>query len=666
MTTNRVLRGAPVGFGLSAALALLAGCATGEVPEPPGDPALRVEWPAYGGDPGAQRYSPLEVISAANVDSLQPAWEWRTGESPVTNRSRGGRIDPFTFQATPIMLGDTLYLSTPFNRVVALDANSGRELWAFDPGAAKWGPIGGDYNGFVHRGVAVWSGVAERRVFMNSRWRLLALDAKSGRPIRSFGKDGEVDLTAGLRWPVERTDYGNTSPPVIWHNLVIVGNSVADWRSYDRDPPGDVQAFDVESGKPVWRFETVPRSGDPGSETWEDGANERVGHTNVWAPFTVDTARGLLYLPVSAPSNDWYGGRRKGDGLFAESIVCLDAATGKRVWHYQLVHHGLWDYDPPASPLLATIVVDGRSIDAVAMPGKTGFLYVFDRVTGRPVWPIEERPVPASDVPGERTAPTQPIPTRPGAFVRQGIGDSDLVDFTPELLAMARAAVRPYRMGPLFTPPSLQGTVLLPGWIGGAGWGGGAFDPASGLLYVKGSNKAILARIVPRGNADPALALDFRLDSTQSPEEPLRLSLPNNDGSGESETIPLVKPPYGTLTAFDLNRGSIRWQITLGDTPNVRFHPQLRSLNLPPLGVAGAPGPLVTKSGLVFLSGGGKVFYAIDGSTGEVKWSWPLEEAGYSNPMTYRTARGRQFIVLATGRGRDAVLRAFALPPGMK
>jgi quinoprotein glucose dehydrogenase len=640
------------------------------------DAAQRVEWPSYGGDPGAQRYSTLETITAANVSALRPAWFWRTGERWRASTEMGDATMPFRFEATPVMLGDTLYFSTPYNRAIALDANTGRKIWDFDPGAVHAGPIGGNEYGFVHRGVAVWTpgdrrsevggrGVPTgRRVFLNSRARLFALDAGNGRPIASFGDSGSIDLTRDLRWKVDPLHYGNTSPPVVWRDLVIVGSSVHDRIIYERDPPGDVQAFDAITGARAWKWESIPRTGEPGSETWENGSNERTGHANVWAPFSVDTARGLIYLPVSTPSNDWYGGRRKGSGLYGESLVCIDARTGKRVWHYQLVHHGLWDYDPPSAPMLMTLTVDGRQIDAVALAGKTGFVYVFDRVTGIPVWPIEERAVAASDVPGEVASPTQPFPTRPAPFVRQGISDSDLVDFTPALRDSARAVVRAYRLGPLFTPPSLQGTVVSPGWLGGAGWGGGAFDPVTNTLYVKGSNRPSVARLIPSRGADSA---GYIVDTLVSPTHLVSVRLAQRKGifrRVEYTDMPAVRPPYGTLTAIDLNSGEHRWQVTLGDMPAVRNHPALRALKLPPLGVIGVPGPLVTRSGLLFISGGGDVLYALDARTGATLWNWDLGRAGYSNPMTYRTAEGRQFVVIAAGADDDARLIAFALPRG--
>ena len=561
------------------------------------------------------------------------------------------------------MLGDQLFLTTPMNRVIALDANSGRQLWAYDPDVAQMGDLPSDRAVLVHRGVAVWSGDEGRRIFLSTRWKLIALDAATGLKVASFGDNGEVDLTRDLRWPVDRAHVHNTAPPAIFDNLVIVGSSISDILTYKRDPPGDVQAFDVRTGRRVWRWEPVPSDGDPGSETWEDGSARVTGQANVWTTFTVDAQRGLMYLPVSAASNDGYGGARKGDNLFSESLVCLDARTGRRVWHFQLVHHGLWDYDPAAAPTLVTITVAKQPVDAVALPGKTGFLYVFDRVTGRPIWPIEERPVGVSDVPNERAAATQPIPSWPRPFARQGFSMDDVVDFTPELRSMAVEKLRPFRLGPLFTPPSREGTLTLPGQIGGSGWGGGSFDPESGLFFVKATNRPALSRLVrPQHSLAQA---EWVLDDQSGGYRALDLTFPTRTGLlswfADYPRIPINRPPYGTLTAIDLNTGEHRWQVTLGDTPHIRFHPRLRHLNLPPLGVAGASGGVVTKGGLFFISGGGRVLYAMDVLTGRELWQYDLGSESVANPMTYRTASGRQFVVVAVGSGSYAKLMAFAL-----
>ncbi|MGH7501751.1 MAG: PQQ-binding-like beta-propeller repeat protein, partial [Longimicrobiales bacterium] len=617
-------------------------------------------WAVWGGDAAATKYSPLRQLDRMNVNRLELAWEWRPGEEPIADTDSTRAARPGNFQATPLAMGDTLYLSTPFNRVVALDAATGRELWRYDTGAWRAGqPSNG--TGFVHRGVATWTDGTERRIFMNSRWRLIALDARSGRPVPSFGSNGEVDLAADLIWDVNRLHYTNTSPVLVVGDLVIVGNGVGDRLTYRNDPPGDVQAFDVRTGKRVWRFNPIPQPGEFGHETWEDGSWAYTGHTNVWAPMSADLERGLIYLPVSTPSNDFYGGARKGDNLFAESLVCLDARTGQRVWHYQIVHHGVWDYDPATAPVLGTVRVNGRARDIVVQLTKQGFAFVFDRVTGEPIWPIEERPVPPSDVPGERLSPTQPFPSKPAPFSRQGFSIDDVIDFTPELKTFAQEILKQYRTGDLYTPPSLEGTVLMPGVIGGAGWGGGAFDPETGVLYVKASNSPGLIRLtqLPRSDTidaeysfDRGLSLGFR-DATPPPGVTLAAS---------PEGLPLGKPPYGTVTAIDLNSGEHRWQVPVGDTPRLREHPLLRDLGLPPLGVSGSPGPLVTAGGLVFLTGGGEDLIALDKSNGLILWQANLGANGYANPMTYATADGRQFVVIASGSGDDAVLKAFALP----
>ncbi|MES2178276.1 MAG: pyrroloquinoline quinone-dependent dehydrogenase [Gemmatimonadota bacterium] len=618
--------------------------------------AARVgEWPVYGGDAGATKYSALTQINRANVATLEMAWRWRVGEVPIRNTDSTKAARPGNFQVTPLMIGDTLFFSTSYNRVVAMDAVTGTPFWIYDPGAYKAGqPSNG--TGLVHRGVAAWSDGKERRIFMNSRWNLIALDASTGKPIRSFGDTGVVDLVAGLRRPVNRIHYTNTSPPVVFKNLVIVGNGVGDRLVYKSDPPGDVQAFDVHTGKRVWIFHTIPDSSEVGVDTWEHGSWRTAGHTNVWAPFSLDEKRGLVYLPVSTPSNDWYGGDRLGNNLYGESIVCLDANTGKRKWHYQLVHHGLWDYDPPAPPVLGTIRVNGKTIDAVAVATKMGFLFVFDRVTGKPVWPIVERPVPASDVPGERVSPTQPIPTKPAAFARQGFTDNDVVDFTPEIKSRALEVVHRYKTGPMFTPPSMQGTVVMPGAIGGSGWGGGAFDPETGIIYIKASNSPALYTIFKTTAPSDTVDANYMVDL---PRSSLGVRI---DASANAE-IPVVKPPYGTLTAIDLHTGAQQWQVPLGDSPEIRRHPALKDVPLPPLlGVSGAPGTIVTKGGLLFVSGGGSVLYAIDKANGRTLWSADLGRRAYSVPMTYRTRDGRQYVVIATGAGADAELVAYSLP----
>jgi quinoprotein glucose dehydrogenase len=594
------------------------------------------EWPYPAGDPGGMHYSSATTINASNVAELKVAWTWKTEEEP-----KNGAV-PGTFETSPVMINDVLYLSTPYNRVVALDANTGEKIWDYDPHAYEAGqPPNG--TGFVHRGIATWSDGRQRRVFINSRWRLLSIDGETGKPVSSFGENGEVDLTKDLLWPVNKLHYTNTSPPLVYRNLVILGNGVADRLVYKKDPPGDIQAFDVRTGKRVWRFNPIPQKGEFGNETWEGGGETYTGHTNAWAPMTIDERRGLLYIPLGTPSNDYYGGARPGNGLFGETLVCLDANTGKRVWHFQAVHHGLWDYDLASPPTLGTVHINGKPVDIVAAGGKTGFLYVFDRVTGKPIWPIEERPVPQSDVPGEKSSATQPFPTKPAPFAKQGITEDDVVDFTPELKAAALAQLQKYRSGPIFTPPSLEGSIVVPGSIGGSNFGGGAFDPETGIIYIKATNAANLARL-----AKP--------QPGQAEAEYWQTGSANIAVNG----IPLLKPPYGTLTAINLNTGDHVWQVPIGDTPNVRNNPALKGISLPEkLGTAGAPGSIVTRGGLVFSTGGDSKLYAIDKRNGKLLWEGDLQQRSNATPITYQTRSGKQFVVIATGAGSTSTLYAF-------
>jgi quinoprotein glucose dehydrogenase len=397
----------------------------------------------------------------------------------------------------------------------------------------------------------------------------------------------------------------------------------------------------------------IPQSAnDPGAETWENESWRRNGHANVWAPMALDEQRGLIYLPTSTPTSDYYGGGRPGANLFAESLVCLDAATGQMKWHFQTVHHGLWDWDLPTQPNLVTLTVGGRRIDAVAQVTKRGDTFVFDRVTGAPVWPIEERPVPTdTDVPGEKPYATQPFPTRPRPFVDQGVTLEDANNLTPEIRKLAQDEMRKFRIGPIFTPPSLQGTLQRPSQGGGANWGGAAFDPETGYLIVRANNAVGVNRVAKNDGSDPLVGVDFshvfagRTSAT----------LPGG--------LPLVSPPYAVLAAIDLNRGEIVWKVPLGDNAAVRNHPLLKGVALPDrLGSSGnSGGAMVTRSGLVFIGGGDGYFYAFETKTGKEVWREKIPYAGTANPMTYRTQSGKQFIVMATGTGEENALLAFSV-----
>lgn len=605
-----------------------------------------VDWPAYGGAQGAPNYSTLRDINTGNVTQLRLAWQWQTGETPLKEFG----TSPGMFQTTPIVIDGVMYLSTPYNRVVALDPATGRQLWSYDPRPYVDGqPPNG--TGFVHRGVAAWRDPASRalHIVIASRYRLIKLDARSGKPVAGFGHEGVVNLLEGLQWPVNPRHFTNTSPPLVYRNLIIVGNGVADRLIYRRDPPGDVRAYDARTGRRVWSFHTVPRAREFGADTWGNQSNKFTGHTNVWAPMSIDARRGLLYLPVGTPSNDFYGGNRPGANLFADSIVCLDANTGRRRWHRQLVHHGLWDYDSPAAPALVQIRRSGRTIDAVVQLTKQGFVFAFDRVTGEPLWPIEERAVPPSDVPGEQASPTQPAPAGLPVLAPQGVTLEDATDLTPELHAEAVAVLKRLRIGGLFTPPSTQGTLIRPGLLGGADWGGGAFDPDTGILYVKVNN-------------DPALVYPDITDAQGNVPD-----VGPNDTGDETvflhHRIPLLKPPYAFLDALDLNAARMHWQVPFGDNEAVRNHPALKDAKLPAaLGAVGTAGAIVTRGGLVFVGGGDAAFHALDKRSGADLWRYSTGGAKTNGtPMTYRSG-GRQFVVIAVGGpGPGAALLAFAL-----
>src|SRR5215475_9699979 len=432
----------------------------------------------------AARYSPLTQIDSTNAKNRRVVWRWKSPDHAI--KDGNSKVGPTRFnESTPLKIGDTLYTSTSLSQVAAIEAATCETKWVFDPKVYENG-LGIPANvGWLHRGVAYWhSGDDERIVILTAFAYMIALDAKTGKPVSTFGANGWIDLTQGLRRPVERAYYTMTSPPVIVRDVIVVGSSVMDWWRYRPSPPGDVRGFDVRTGKQLWTFHTVPQPDELGVETWQNDSWKETGNTNVWAPMSVDEELGYVYLPVSTPTNDYYGGHRPGDGLYGDSLVCIEAATGRKIWHYQLVRHGLWDYDPPAAPNLIDITVNGRHIKAVAQVTKQAFVYVFDRVSGQPVWPIEDRPVPGSSVPGEVAARTQPFPTRPAPIDIQGVRADDLIDLTPELRQEALEIVAKYDYGPLFTPPSLRGTIQLPGVTGGANWSGAAIDPETGTLYV--------------------------------------------------------------------------------------------------------------------------------------------------------------------------------------
>ncbi len=629
-------------------LALLAvGCSVSCIGSPPASESAPGDWTHYGGEAGSTRWSSLSQIDATTVQQVGIAWTWDSIDNAIL--AEGPAVRSLGFQVTPLAIAGVLYLSTSLSRVVALDGATGETLWVFDPEAYRQGRP--PNWGFVHRGVAYWRrGDRSRIVHAAGNGRLYSIDAATGIVDPSFGDGGSVDLRDGLARLSASGQLGNSSPPVVWRDVVIVGSSIPDGARTTSMPPGQVRAYDVESGERLWTFDLVPPPGTPGSETWEDGASAVAGSANAWAPMSVDTERGMVYFGTGTPTNDFYGGHRLGDNRYAESIVCLRAADGVLLWSFQTVHHGLWDYDLPAAPILAELEIEGREgegrIPVLIQLTKQGFTFVFNRRTGEPVWPIEERAVPASEVPGERAAETQPFPTRPPPFERQGVSVDDLIDFTPALRAEALRIVERYRLGPLFTPPIVRdevvgklGTLQLPGTSGGANWGGGAVDPESGRLYVPSIASPIVVGLVP----PDAARSDFRY---------LRPGLERAEGP---DGLPLLAPPYGQVTAIDLRRGEMAWQVARGDGP--REHPRLRQLDLPPLGQVGRAGPLLTPT-LLFVAdgtsqtnsagrwGGSRALRAYDPKTGVVVWSFDLPAQASGVPMTY-LAGGRQFLAIA-------------------
>ncbi len=610
------------------------------------------EWRFYGGDQGSGKYSPLDQINRDNVQKLKVAWSWDSPDLKLLEQN--SKLYTLGYEATPLMIGGVLYISTSLSQVAAIDAATGKTIWVYDPRSYESGQP--TNLGFVHRGVAYWTdGKAERIFIGTSDAYLIALDAKTGQAVASFGENGRVDLTKAIPLAVRARNYAVTSPPMVCRDVVLVGASISDGPVKKEMPRGDIQAFDVRTGKPAWIFHTVPQAGESGNDTWEEDSWKYTGNTNNWTLMSADEALGYVYIPLGTPTNDWYGGHRPGNNLFAESLICLEAKTGKRVWHYQTVHHGVWDYDLPAAPVLCEIKVKGKRIKAVAQITKTGFCFVFDRKTGKPVWPIEERPVPPSVIPGERLSSTQPFPTRPAPYEVQGATEDNLIDFSPELRQEALAILNRFDHGPLFTPPTEKGTIFLPGWGGGANWWGAAFDPETGMFYIPSSTGPIAVKLA---KPDPNRS-NFRYVRTY---QGTGLSVSGPRG------LPLFKPPYGRITAIDLNKGEQVWQIPHGDGPRKKVNELLANgKDVGPLG-AGGGGPLLTKT-LLFVGqgasgrgggggGAGNFLRAFDKTTGKVIAEIALAANPHGTPMTYM-AGGKQYIVIATFDGR---LVALTLP----
>ena len=619
-----------------------------------------VEWTHYSGNAASHKYSPLDQINKDNIGKLTVAWRWTSPDNAVIDANPTAR--PGGYADTPLMVKGVLYTVTSLGQIAAINPATGQTIWNFDP--ASWKTRPGNL-GYVHRGLAYWTdGKVDRLLLGTHDAYLISVDAKTGALDKSFGTEGRVDLMGSLAHAVRSTNYSVSAAPVICKDVIVVGSSIHDGPTHKEWPRGDVSGFDVRTGRKLWTIHSIPQKGEFGNETWGDDSWTYTGSTNVWTNMSSDEELGHVYLPFGTPTDDFYGGHRPGANLFAETIMAVDAKTGKRVWHFQGVHHGIWDYDFPAAPILVDINVNGKPIKALAQVSKQGFTYVLDRRTGAPVWPIEERPVPQSTVPGERTHPTQPFPAKPPAYERQGITEADLIDYTPELKAAALEVFKQFETGPLFTPPSEKGTIVNPGWAGGANWAGATFDPETSTLYVPSMTSPIVVQLV-KPNPERSNLLYTR-GGTMMP--------PMIDG------LPIVKPPYGRVTAIDLNKGDTKWVAAIGDGP--RNHPLLKDLNLPALGAPIRNAAMVTKTLLFVAMGAGNLgggrnlpiggrplskveieptkLRVYDKATGAPLWDMDAPARPLASPMTYMF-QGKQYIVVAGGGGTNAELIAFAL-----
>lgn len=669
-------------------LMLLCGYASAQYGAPDG------QWPSYGGDLGHTRFSSLEQINGENFNELEVAWRFKTDNL--------GPRPEFRLQGTPLMIDGVIYATAGSRRaVVALDAATGEVRWMFslDEGErAANAP-----RQLSGRGLSFWQdGNDKRVVYVTPGYRLIALDADTGRPIPEFGDDGIVDLKLNADQQIDLVtgEIGLHATPAIARDVIVVGaahRTGGNPRSRE-NVKGFVRGFDVRTGERLWIFHSIPFRGEYGYESWLDGSADTTGNTGVWAQISIDEELETVYLPVEAGTGDYYGAYRPGDNLFAESLVAVDLHTGERKWHFQFVHHGIWDHDIPCAPILMDIMVDGRLIKAVAQPTKQAFLYVFDRVTGEPVWPIEERPVEQGDVPGEWYSPTQPFPTRPPAYSRQGTDINELIDFTPDLRSKGLEIASWYKMGPVFTPPVVSnidgplGTLMAPATGGGTNWPGGSYDPQTNIAYIFANASVAGLGVVPPypGQSDMAYiqgsaatgprtsggagsqAGGGRVESAAARRQAPVSSRGTPPRSLLVDGLPLLKPPYGTISAIDMNKGEILWQIPHGETPdNIKNHPQLQTLDIPRTGQGTMIGTLVT--GSLLIAGEGEVHTHPDGRRGAMLRAYNKatgEEVGAvlmpapqtGSPMTYWLNSQQYLVVAISGRGYSGEYVAYRLP----
>ncbi len=597
--------------------------------------AGQMDWPVYGHDPGGQRFSPLTAINASNVSALKIAWTYRTGDAYQPKHGRAT-----AFEATPLYVDQTLFLGTPLGRVIALDPVTGKERWSYDPHVNK----DAGYGDYANRGVSTWKAPdGSRRIYIATiDARLIALDAKTGKLCADFGDNGVIALREGLRIPVRHfEDYEETSPPAIVGRTIIVGSAIADNRAVDQ-PSGEVRAYDAMTGKRNWTWDPIPQDPHaPGADTWRNGSAQKTGAANAWSVIVADPARNLVFIPTGSASPDYYGGERLGDNLFANSVVALRADTGKMVWHFQTVHHDLWDYDVATPPLLFDLPRNGSMIPAIAIGSKTGNLFLLNRLTGQPIFGVQERPVPKSDTPGEEASPTQPFPVKPDPITPQTMTEKDAFGINEADRQWCAAEISHLRTTGIFTPASVEGTLMIPGNIGGMNWGGMAYDPAEHLLVLPNNHLAAEVKLIPRAELENIrntrgrkLDGDWEIaGQTGTPYAMMRRILLSRSG------VPCTPPPWSTLIAIDTATGEKKWEVPFGSTK-----PSAHT------GSVTLGGPMVTASGLVFVAGTlDPAIYAFDVKTGTQIWRGELPTSARSTPMTYQGQDGKQYVVVSAG-----------------